>query len=110
MKIYLDDKRNPADTYPDSGEWTVVRNYWEFMDLLAVRGGDFSVVSFDHDLGETATGKLLATGYDAIKEWVYLLSPDPTLVEVRVHSANPVGAENIRAYWRSWCKHWAGES
>ena len=110
MKIYLADPRNPGDTYPDPAEWTVVRGYWEFMALLADQGDDFTVVSFDHDLGETATGKLLETGYDAIKDWVDLMCPDPTLVEVRVHSANPVGAENIRAYWRSWCKHWARES
>lgn len=108
MKIYLDDKRTPDMSGYDPREWTVVRTVVQFIELIAY-GHNIEAISFDHDLGEDAQGKLLETGYDAIKQWVYFFEPDPSLVEVRVHSANPVGAENIRAYWRSWCKHWAEE-
>lgn len=105
MKLYLDDLRTPEMSGYEPSEWTVVRDKDAFLELARRHVTEITAISLDHDLGEDADGALLPTGYDALKVWIEELEPDPTKVEVRVHSANPVGAENMRAYWRSWCKH-----
>jgi len=51
MNIYLDDVRTPTNTE----DWTVVRNYDEFVDVVTQNGIDsLGIVSLDHDLGDTA--------------------------------------------------------
>ena len=54
IRLYLDDVRTPT-----SGEWTVVRNYEDFVKEIRLKGlENFEVISLDHDLGDSA-----------IKEW-----------------------------------------
>lgn len=98
MYIFLDDIRSAP---PGA---TVVRSFEEFRDLI--KNTDVSKIreiSFDHDLGdESDTEK---TGYDAAK-WLieYLIDNNlemSSLRQLRVHSANPVGSENIRNYFLS---------
>lgn len=101
MKIFLDDIRQ---SYDDS--WTVVRDYEEFVDLVKlVQPGLITHISFDHDLG-SEVGK---TGYDAAKWFVDQCIRDQrigqNLDQVIVHSANPVGRENISAYFENAAKH-----
>ena len=49
-RIYLDDIRTPIDK-----DWLVVRNYHEFVNLVNKIGlNNISVISLDHDLGDTA--------------------------------------------------------
>ncbi len=88
MKIWLDDVRDP----PDDG-WIVARSYLQFRFICShlSNGPPFDLVSFDHDLGDEKDG------YDCIK----LLASDFPLIypaAIEVHSANPVGAENILRY------------
>jgi hypothetical protein len=86
MKLYLDDIRNPK--VPE--EWCIVRTAEEAIRMLETGKVDF--ISFDHDLGTELTGYDVAK---AIEELVYygrIKCP-----EYNVHSANPVGANNIRA-------------
>ncbi len=106
MKLYLDDVRTPQVSGYDPADWVVVRDEATFLELASRHAEELVAVSLDHDLGVNAAGELERTGYDALKAWIERQEPDPTRVEVLVHSANPVGAENIRAYWRSWCRHW----
>ena len=87
-KLYLDDIRTPK-----TEGWEIVRSYDEFVEWIETNGVP-DEVSLDHDLGE-----FKKTGYDCAK---YLMNycyhnglPSP---EVNVHSANPVGRENIEAY------------
>lgn len=55
-------------------------------------------VSLDHDLGE---GK--PSGMDFLKWW-FQEFPDSPPQDWNIHSANPVGADNMRSYLRSWEK------
>lgn len=95
--IFLDDIRSPkTSTAPEGLEWFIARNYAEFFALIEAQGAP-SFVSFDHDLGEKEP-----TGYDIVKDWAErhmngsLLFP--VKLDYRVHSANPVGAENISQF------------
>lgn len=99
--IYLDDKRDPKTPR----DWTVVRTVEDFKSHLFAHGYP-RVVSLDHDLGEEA-GAL--TGLDAVHVLVDMYNfgvKDPRLLEFNVHSANPVGAHNMRMLWASLLKRW----
>ena len=50
MKLYLDDIRNPEQTYPYATDWLVVRNYNEFILVLEKHFSDLEIISFDHDI------------------------------------------------------------
>lgn len=92
MKIFLDDVRQPPD---DS--WLVVRSVPEFKNLVNDRLDDVEVISFDHDLGENTD-----SGYDAMKWLVFDKEFEFRDVQILVHSANPVGAKNIRMLYNRW--------
>lgn len=101
MKIlFLDDERMPNDvfwlTYPEDAEFMIARNICEFKQ--AACNFEFDSISFDHDLGLNEH-----TGYDCLK---WLCDNEDRLtffpLDIIVHSQNPIGAENIRAYWKNW--------
>ena len=84
-KIYLDDIRNPK-----SEGWEIIRNFDDFVNLI----NEFGIpdeISFDHDLGENEK-----TGYDCAK-WLceYCWTNGIPIPTWNVHSANPVGRDNI---------------
>lgn len=99
MKIFLDDIREPA-----TGGWTVVRNYNEFVKV-ATSANMITHMSFDHDLGESDE----KTGYDAAKWFIEECIDNPVLgiylEYITVHSANPVGKNNIYGIFRNAQKH-----
>ena len=90
--IYIDDMRQPL--IPDA-LW--VKSYDEAIaalkviySTLTIANPPYSltlVVDFDHDLGEKKTG------YDVAK---WLAEEYPWTANFRIHSMNPVGANNIR--------------
>lgn len=59
-KIYLDDIRTPLngpmhDSLIEFGDWKVVRNYEQFVELVEKTGlENIGVISLDHDLDESA--------------------------------------------------------
>ena len=68
-----------------------------------------SFISFDHDLGEEQGGysfKLKPTGLDVVKWMVERDIESPGFIpkdfDFDVHSANPVGAKNIRSYLKQY--------
>ncbi len=93
-KLYLDDIRNPK-----SKGWTVVRNYEEFVQYIDQNGLP-DEISFDHDLGED-----VKTGYDCAK-WLceYCWMNGIPIPPYNVHSANPVGRDNIIGTLKSYEK------
>lgn len=121
--LFLDDVRNPLecinyvyalgirpDTYTEN-EWTVIRNYEDFIAYITENGLP-EKVSFDHDLAlieydpqhyrETFT-YLEKTGYDCAVWLVeYCINNDKVLPECFVHSANPIGRENIKCYLNNY--------
>lgn len=108
-KLYLDDIRTPK-----TEGWDIARSYDEFVNYIETNGIP-DVISFDHDLSKEHTkyyfdngghenppnpmeAKFVEkTGYDAAK-WLcnYCWENGLPLPDCNVHSANPVGSDNIR--------------
>lgn len=119
MKLYLDDVRTPIDV-----DWDIARNYEDFVKYIEDVGLDnISLISFDHDLGDTAMQEYYSnvvnnyelnydnitekTGYDCVK-WLinhYLDNDFKTFPKIQVHSANPIGAANIIGYVNNFFKN-----
>ncbi len=96
-KLFLDDLRTVDMVYDNSqiSEFEVVRSYDKFVAYIQKNGlPDF--ISFDNDLGLDKSGIIAPDGYAAAKWLVYESGLDLTKLKFRVHSANPVAAEQIR--------------
>ena len=109
-KLYLDDIRYP-DTDPD---WRIARSYHDAIWYCQAYGLPYHI-AFDHDLAYehyimdmTEHGcPREFTGLDFAKwfcEWVMDNNIDLTGFTWSVHSANPVGAENIRNYMENFIR------
>jgi hypothetical protein len=125
-KIYLDDIRVPQQTYPitRNGDWVIARNYDEFIKTIESKGMPF-FISFDHDLADEHYRLSMynkdtehyskyytdgtfkeKTGFDCAKWLVeHCMNKNLDLPQYECHSANPVGAANIRSYLESYTKH-----
>ena len=101
-----------VDDFPiyKTQEWVIARSYNAFVEIIKERGLP-KLISFDHDLAdihyteEYQDGRLTMkyketsgerTGYHAA-QWLvdYCIDNKLPLPEFKVHSFNPVGAENI---------------
>ena len=98
---------------PQTSGWEIVRRYEDFVSWIQENGLP-DEVSFDHDLAEitydTSTGKqgfeyYEKTGYDAAK-WLceYCWTNGLPIPTWNVHSANPVGRDNIKQLLKSFEK------
>lgn len=69
--------------------------------IEALERGGVTFISFDHDLGGDLTGYTVA-------EWIERAAFSGTLSPLgwTVHSANPVGAENIRRAMKNAERFW----
>lgn len=90
--LYIDDLRDP----PPDRDWIVCRSSQEALDRIDEMGMPH-FVSFDHDLGEDDTTmvflrRLVNEVWDGV-------TPPP---DYQIHSANPVGSQNIRSFMESW--------
>lgn len=97
MKLFLDDIRTVDMIYDSSiiHEFDLVRSYREFVEYINLNGvPDF--ISFDNDLGLEANEELAPDGYAAAKWLVYESGLDLKNLTFKVHSANPVAAEQIK--------------
>lgn len=115
MKIlWLDDIRNPfldiegkVPKVDATIEW--VLNYEQFVQWIE-KFGMPDIISFDHDLADitkiTTTTHQEKTGMDCAKWLVdYCIDNKELLPIFYVHSANPVGADNIRGLLSNYLKH-----
>jgi hypothetical protein len=107
-------------------DWSIVRNYFEFCNYIQKFGlPDF--ISFDHDLADDHYNDLFSdenwskndndivlkydeykekTGYECAKWLVdWCLENKKSLPQCVVHSANPVGKQNIETYLNNAKKH-----
>lgn len=81
------------------GKVVWVKNYNEFIDWISDNGLP-DKISFDHDLGE------VKSGFDCAKWLVeYCIDNQNNIPNFVVHSANPVGAVNIRQLLLNATKH-----
>lgn len=94
--LWVDDERpQPEDT--NECQWLVAKNFHYAITLLEYN--DFDEVSLDHDLGPASVyGNTELTGYHIVK-WLVQRKMDGLYVPlvVKVHTANPVGRDNMQA-------------
>ncbi len=81
----------------------VVRSYDAFVDYIK-KNGLPEYISFDNDLGLDADGVVAPDGYAATKWLVYESGLDLINLQFKVHSANPVAAEQIRGLLNNYQK------
>lgn len=102
LPLYIDDVRLPSDTYSEETIFAVARSFAEAIEHIILYKPQF--ISFDHDLGEGLTG------YDIAKTLIELdmLSIGDDYIskdfQFNVHSANPVGKENIQKILSNYMK------
>ena len=87
IRLFLDDVREAP---PD---WCLMRSVKDVIDAL--KTSSVSIISLDHDLGDSA---IYGTGYDVIL-WIEneVATNNFNPPEIRVHSANPPAAKKMRA-------------
>jgi len=125
-KLFLDDIRVPVDCllyisnqelYKNNQDWVIVRNYYEFINIIRNKGIP-DVVSFDHDLAtehyhemnkgtkidyDTASEK---TGYHCA-QWLINHCIDNEFdlpKDIHIHSMNFYGGQNIKSLFNSYLK------
>jgi len=96
-----------------SNRWLICRDYHAFVNMINDKGLP-NIVAFDHDLADISydpkTGKESftyqeKTGMDCAKWLVeYCIERKLKLPTYYVHSANPVGRENIKSYLDNYVK------
>lgn len=104
-KLFLDDIRSPGMVYTgaEARDFQVVRTYTEFVAYIDQNGlPDF--ISFDNDLGLDQNGEVAPDGYAAAKWLVYESGLELRHLKFKVHSANPVAAEQIRGLLNNYLK------
>lgn len=94
MKIWVDDIRQAPEGY----DWTrSVNETIRLIEQAEQAGKKIELIDLDHDLGDYA-----GDGGDAIKILDYLVE-NSKFYPVRLHTANPVGLDNMRRminrYW-----------
>ena len=105
MNLYLDDLRVPSmsnsdgrglgSAYSPTNKWIIVRDYFDFIDVIKNNFDDIKLVSFDHDLACYKDGKEY-TGKDAANFLIdYCLDNDKKFPNWFVHSDNTAGKSNI---------------
>lgn len=95
MRLYIDDIRNPKGSFDK-----ITRSSAETIEYLT-RFGCPEYISFDHDLGGDDTAMIIVK---FMVEMDLDMSGDfiPNRFDWNVHSANPVGADNINGYLTSY--------
>ena len=104
--LFLDDIRFPADVRYDYGPYKdliICRSYHDAVWAVEQYGLP-KFIAFDHDLGEIPGSGHHGMGF---AKWFcdYVMDNDlalPDNFSYNVHSANPVGAENIRCYMKNF--------
>lgn len=98
--FFLDDERCPSMF--GIGIYLVSRTFDEAVEQIKKYGLDnFEYMTLDHDLG---LGK---SGYDFIK-WLVEYDMENHIIpdgfEVRSHSSNPIGRQNILSYYENYMR------
>jgi hypothetical protein len=106
INVFLDDIRKPSMShnvgkglgieYSDKNKWVIVRDYFEFIDLVNKRFYDIDLVSFDHDLA-CYKDNVEYTGKTAVDYLInYCLDNDKPFPNWYAHTDNTSGRQNIR--------------
>lgn len=105
-KLFLDDIREVEWIYDAefAAEFEVVRSYADFIAYIQ-KNGLPEFISFDNDLGLNKAGEVAPDGYAAAKWLVYESGLDLQNLKFKVHSANPVAAEQIRGLLNNYINY-----
>ena len=107
MRLFLDDIRSVnmahnsskglGDSYSKDSNWTIVRTYDDFVDVVNTKFDDIDLISFDHDLACFDADENEMTGKNAVDYVIgYCLDNDkPFPKNWYVHSDNTNGRQNI---------------
>jgi hypothetical protein len=117
-KLYLDDIRIPKDE-----SWKVVKSFEKFVQAIEQEFPD--IISFDHDLGKFAMNDYYKNQYNGVDKinysyinkngemtgldcakWLidYCMNKSLSLPKCYVHSANPIGSDNIMGLLNNFLK------
>lgn len=101
-RIFLDDLRDCKYANPCA----TIRTYDNLVDHVLIHGIP-EFISFDHDLADFDENGKERTGYDVAKFLIEYMMDNNIQVrfEYVVHSANPVGSENIKSIIENYFKH-----
>lgn len=101
-KMFLDDLRDAEKYYPNQG-FVTMRTYYDAVEYVKEHGIPI-YISFDHDLADEAEDEM--TGYSFAKFLIDFIIDNELncIFDYVVHSANPVGKENIEYYLRNGFK------
>ena len=105
MIIFLDDIRIPSMShnvdkglgmdYSNKDKWVIVRDYFEFIDLLDKNFDEIDLISFDHDLACYKDG-VEYTGKSAVDYLIdYCLDNNKKFPDWYAHTDNTSGKRNI---------------
>ena len=91
MRIFIDDERFPLEH--ETGQWAIVREPIEAIDMIRANAQSITHISFDNDLGHDLEGRdvLNAIIGTPVSEGIEM----PALIELRVHSANIAAAKSM---------------
>jgi hypothetical protein len=107
MRLFLDDIRSAnmahnsskglGDSYSKDSDWTIVRTYDDFIDVVNTKFDDIDLISFDHDLACFDVDGNEMTGKNAVDYVIgYCLDNNkPFPKSWYVHSDNTSGRQNI---------------
>jgi hypothetical protein len=105
MNIFLDDIRIPSMShnvskglgvdYSDKDKWVIVRDYFDFIDLVDKHFDEIDLISFDHDLACYKDG-VEFTGKSAVDYLInYCLDNNKNFPNWYAHTDNTSGKRNI---------------
>jgi hypothetical protein len=105
MNIFLDDIRIPSMShnvdkglgvdYSDKNKWVIVRDYFDFIDLVDKNFDKINLISFDHDLACYKDG-VEYTGKSAVDYLIdYCLDNNKNFPDWYAHTDNTSGKRNI---------------
>lgn len=100
MKLYIDDIRIPKNS-----DFIIVRSSTEAINYMK-KNGCPQYISFDHDLGGADTSMIvikwmIETDLNEIEKGNKFFHYN---FDYNIHSANPVGKENIDGYLKNYLK------
>ena len=105
MIVFLDDIRIPSMShnvskglgvdYSDKDKWIIVRDYFDFIDLVDKHFDEIDLISFDHDLACYKDG-VEFTGKSAVDYLInYCLDHNKEFPDWYAHTDNTSGRQNI---------------
>ena len=105
MNIFLDDIRIPSMShnvskglgvdYSDKDKWVIVRDYFDFVDLVDKHFDEIDLISFDHDLACYKDG-VEYTGKSAVDYVInYCLDHNKEFPDWYAHTDTTSGKRNI---------------